>query len=165
MFSPAMLDACRGLREEKLQQLHDHVERCRVNHVCLNIEEAAFVTALNLMSNTLFSADFAEYEGSQELKRTVQGVVTSISAPNLSDCFRFLKVFDPQGIKRRADIYVGKLLEMFDDIINQRLKSREGPDLPTRTDLLGTLLDLSQRNDGDLSLCEIKHLLLVSNCT
>ncbi|KAI3473003.1 hypothetical protein Pfo_030086 [Paulownia fortunei] len=129
----------------------------------VNIGEVAFITTLNLMSATLFSAEFAKFDSdaAQEFKETAEGVEKVLGVANISDYFPILKPIDPQGIKRKAEFYFGKLLAMIEDIINQRLQSR-GTSLasPKKNDLLETLLDLSQGSEYELTSDDIKHLLL-----
>ncbi|KAG8375383.1 hypothetical protein BUALT_Bualt10G0094300 [Buddleja alternifolia] len=160
LFSTHRLDASQGLRREKVKQLCDHLEECCVSGRAVNIEEAAFTTTLNLMSSTLFSVDFGNYDdpnsSTQKLKEAVQGVVNSVSSPNLADYFPILRIIDPQGLKKRAEFCFGKLLAIFEDLINQRLESRQNGS-PKKSDLLETLLD--QREQYDISLREIKYIL------
>ncbi|KAH6785098.1 hypothetical protein C2S51_037553 [Perilla frutescens var. frutescens] len=158
LFSTRRLEAGEGLRREKLRKLRDYVQQCGVRGRAVNLGEAAFVTLLNLLTVTLFSVDLADYEsdGAQELRETIEGVTNILGAPNVADFFPFLKRFDPQGIKRKSEFYVGKLLAIIGDLIDQRLESRTKND-----DLLGTLLDLMEGSDDyDLSRKDIQHLLL-----
>ncbi|KAL8525240.1 hypothetical protein ACS0TY_014751 [Phlomoides rotata] len=78
------------------------------------------------MKATLFSVERASFESdvAQDLKETVENVTRILGAPNLADFFPLLKPFDPQGIKRQSEFYLGKMIDMFGHIINQRLQSR-----------------------------------------
>ncbi|KAL0432542.1 UNVERIFIED_CONTAM: Ferruginol synthase [Sesamum latifolium] len=125
MFSLQRLDSSQGLRQEKVRKLLDYVQEfcdsCRV----LDISDAAFTTTLNLISASLFSVEFAQ-AGSDllhDFKGIVRGMMQLLGAPNLADYFPLLKPIDPQGLKRKSMLYVGKLLRIFDDIIDQRLQS------------------------------------------
>ncbi|KAL0323032.1 UNVERIFIED_CONTAM: Ferruginol synthase [Sesamum angustifolium] len=163
MFSTYRLDASQGLRREKLQKLRDYVHRCCITGRVVNIGEAAFITSLNLMSATLFSVDFTDFDSdvTQELKETIEGVAKIVGAPNLADFFPILKMIDPQGIQRQAKFYFGRLLAMFEEIINQRLQSRKATNgSPKKNDLLEALLDLSQGSEYELSCKQINHLLV-----
>lgn len=165
MFSTHRLDAGQGLRRQKLQKLCDYVNECSAAGRAVNVGEAAFITSLNLMSATLFSVDIADFDSdvTQELKETIEGVAKILGTPNLADFFPVLKRIDPQGIKKKSEFYLGKLLSMFEDIINRRLGSRGITSVGSakKNDLLETLLDLSEGNEYDLSCREIKHLLVV----
>ncbi|KAL2460761.1 Cytochrome [Abeliophyllum distichum] len=159
MFTLQRLDASWGLRREKLQKLFEYVSQCCVNGQAVNIGEAAFITSLNLMSATLFSVEFSEFnsDSSQEFKDVFWGVMKCVGSPNFADYFPLLKYFDPQGLLRQTKFYFGKLFAIFDGIIDQRLKSR-GTQMTD--DLLEALLDLNKKSDHELSRDDIKHLLL-----
>ncbi|CAI9770296.1 unnamed protein product [Fraxinus pennsylvanica] len=159
MFSTPRLDASWYLHREKLQILSDYVNQCSVNGQTVKIGEAALITSLNLMSATLFSVEFADFnsDSSQEFKEVIWGVMECIGTPNIADYFPVLKKFDPQGILRRNTFYFEKLFAIFDGIIDERLKSRG---TSVKNDLLDALLDLNQKPDPELSRDDIKHLLL-----
>lgn len=164
MFTITKLQASEPLRQQKLQQLLDYVAQCSGSRRDVNIAEIAFVTSLNLISATMFSFDFASFDSSsaQEMKETAMAVLKLLGTPNISDYFPILKFIDPQGIKGELEGYVTKLLAIIDEIISERLQSRDDHS-PRRKDLLEVLLDLYQQSDHyDLSLDDIKHLCLVS---
>ncbi|XP_027120417.2 cytochrome P450 76T24-like [Coffea arabica] len=163
IFSSERLNASQGHRQEKLQQLCNYVDGCCINGEAVDIGEAAFTTILNILSNTLFSVDFGNYESnsSQELKEIISGVVDTIAKPNLSDFFPVLRAIDPLGIRRQTKFYFGKLLQKFEEIIRQRLQEREKSlAYLRRNDLLEVLLDLTQQQKSEWGIEEIKHLLL-----
>ncbi|CAI9767277.1 unnamed protein product [Fraxinus pennsylvanica] len=163
MFLSHRLDASHGLRQEKLKKLCDYVHDCCSNEQIVDIGNAAFITSLNLVSATLFSVDFAQFnsDSSQETKEIVRGLMEAGAVPNLADFFPVLEFIDPQGIKREFKSYTSKVFAIFDDLINQRLKSRsESLDHPVRNDLLEVILDNSQTNESELTLDVLKHLLL-----
>ncbi|KAG6432383.1 hypothetical protein SASPL_103959 [Salvia splendens] len=158
MFSAPRLDASEDLRREKLQKLRDFVaDRCDSGSA-VDIGEAAFTTALNLISASLFSAEFARFdsESSQEMKEVVWGVMKSFGSPNFADYFPLLKPADPQGIFKAAEFNIGRLLVKLDEIIDEKLKSRG-----EKRDLVEALLEINQRDEAQLSRDDIRHLLLV----
>ncbi|KAL2477934.1 Cytochrome [Forsythia ovata] len=159
MFTLQKLDASWDLRQEKLQKLFEYVSQCCVNSQAVNIGEAAFITSLNLISATLFSVDFAEFnsDSSQEFKDVVWGVMECVGSPNFADYFPLLKYFDPQGISCRTKFYFEKIFAIFDGIIDERLQSR-GTSM--KNDLLEALLDLNQKQEPEISRDDIKHLML-----
>ncbi|KAK4418736.1 cytochrome [Sesamum alatum] len=159
MFSVARLEASQGVRRDKLQKLWEYVKECSKTGRAVDIGEAAFTTSLNLMSATLFSVEFAQFdsESSQEMKDVVWGVMKCIGSPNFADYFPVLKSVDPQGIFKQTKIYFEKLFAIFDGIIDEKLKSGDRKD-----DLVEALIELSQRDDAELSRNDIKHLLLVT---
>ncbi|KAK4428918.1 cytochrome [Sesamum alatum] len=163
MFSTQRLHASQGLRQEKLQKLLQYVQECCISSRSVDIGQAAFVTSLNLISNTLFSVDFADYNpgSSQEIEGIVRRLMRVLGSPNLGDYFGFLGLFDPQGIKREAEFCMGKLLAIFDSIIDQRLEASRNS-LARKTDLLDVLLEISEGNPAEFTRKDMKHLLLVS---
>ncbi|KAL3810173.1 hypothetical protein ACJIZ3_000047 [Penstemon smallii] len=164
MFSTHSLEASQGLRQEKLEKLCEYVQECCLKGRVVNIGEVSFVTTLNLMSATLFSIDFTDFDSdnAQKWKETIEGFLGTVGSPNVADFFPVLKMFDPQGIKRGADFYIGKLLSMFEDVINQRLESRktDSDSSKKKKDLLEVLIHLSEGSEYDLSLEGMKHFLL-----
>lgn len=165
MFSTQQLNLSRGLRQEKIQKLVNYVEQCCVDRKAVDIGESAFVTSLNLISNTLFSVDFADYDklgSSQDLMETIRGLMGVFGRPNLADSFPILGMFDLQGIKREAEFYMGKLLAIFDGIIDHRLILMSQKKLEKKNDLLEALLEISEGDHPKLSRDDVKHLLLVS---
>ncbi|GFP82299.1 ferruginol synthase [Phtheirospermum japonicum] len=157
MFSAARLDASQGLRKEKLDKLREFVGACSESGRAVDIGDAAFTTSLNLISATLFSLDLATFDSasSQEMKDVVWGVMKCVGSPNLADYFPVLKRFDPQGILRDAKYYFGKQFEIFDRIIDDKLKGKRGGD-----GFVEALIDLNQSDE--LSRDDINHLLLKS---
>ncbi|CAI9767275.1 unnamed protein product [Fraxinus pennsylvanica] len=133
------------------------------NEQVVDIGDAAFITSLNLMSSTLFSTDFAQFnsKSSQETKEVVRGLMTVGAVPNLADFFPVLKFIDPQGLLRETKSYISKVFVIFDDLINQRLKSRgESLDHPVKNDFLEAILNHNQTNQSELTFDVLKHLLL-----
>ncbi|CAA0842648.1 cytochrome P450- family 76- subfamily C-polypeptide 7 [Striga hermonthica] len=157
MFSGPRLDSGQGPRREKLGQLRGYVKSCRDSGRAVDVGEAAFTTALNLMSATLFSEEFVGFGSgsSREIRDVVWGVMRAVGRPNLADFFPVLKRVDPQGIRRDAEYYFGRLFEIFDRIIDDKLRCR-GDNI--KDDLLEALIELHLK--GELSRDDIKHLLL-----
>ncbi|XP_027099198.1 cytochrome P450 76T24 [Coffea arabica] len=163
LFSSERLNASQGLRQEKVQQLCNYVHGCCINGEVVDIGEATFTTMVNIVSSTFFSVDFGCYESnsSQELKENILGVLDTLAKLNLSDFFPVLRAIDPQGIRRQTKFYFGKLLQMFDEIIRQRLQEREKSlAYCRRNDLLEVLLDLIQQHKTEWSIKDAKHLFL-----
>ncbi|KAK4406668.1 cytochrome [Sesamum angolense] len=164
MFSLQRIDSSQGLRREKLRKLLDYVQECCNSCRLLDIADAAFSMSLNLISASLFSVEFAQIgsDSSHDFKGIVRGLLQLAGTPNLADYFPLLKPIDPQGLKRKSVSNFGKLLRIFDDIIDQRLKSesRAYTNYERKNDLLEALLDISRRNESELNRNDILHLLM-----
>ncbi|KAL2472352.1 Cytochrome [Abeliophyllum distichum] len=163
VFSVPRLEASQGLRQEKLQKLFDYIHECIVNHQLVDVGEAAFITALNLMSATLFSVDCAQFnsDSTQELKETMRAMTKVVASFNLVDIFPVLKAIDPQRVMHKSNIYFGQIYSILDNMINQRLNLRaESSEYMEKNDFLEALLDYSQSNPSEFPRDRIKHLLL-----
>ncbi|CAI9786452.1 unnamed protein product [Fraxinus pennsylvanica] len=163
MLSVPRLEASQGLRQEKLQKLCDYIHECSSNHQLVDVGEAAFVTALNIMSATLFSIDCAQFnsDSTQELKETTRAIIKVMTTFNLVDLFPTLKPIDPQRIMHKSRSCVGQIYSILEDRINQRLKiSAASTDYVQKNDLLEALLDYSQSKPSEFPKEHIKHLLL-----
>lgn len=154
MFSETKLTATQGLRRDKLQKLFDYVNECCEMGRPVDIGVAAFTTTLNLMSTTLFSMEFAGFNSnsSQEMKDLMCAVMRCVGSPNLADYFPILASIYPHGIARDLKLHTDKLLQIFEGIIDQRVKH-----MNQASDLLQALIF-----ETGLSRDDIKHLLLVT---
>ncbi|KAI9195704.1 hypothetical protein LWI28_017319 [Acer negundo] len=162
IFTPQKLDANQYLRRQKIQQLLAHVQESCNAGKAIDVGQAAFNTTLNLLSNTVFSVDLADpsSEFAREFKKLVWGIMEEAGKPNLGDYFPVLRKIDLQGIRRRMGVHFGKMLEMFDNLIDQRLKQRQlhGSDQPK--DMLDTLLNITEDKSEEINRDQIKHLFL-----
>lgn len=162
LFSNKTLDSSQALRRRKLQDLLDDIKKCTEIEEAVDIGRVAFMTTINLLSNTFFSADFVHSaEEAGEYKEIVVSILKEVGAPNLSDFFPMLKVFDLQGIRRRSVVSVKKVLSIFRRFVGERLKLREGTGSIGNDDVLDALLNISL-DDGKIEMDkdEIEHLLL-----
>lgn len=163
LFSNKTLDSSQPLRRRKLQNLLDDIRKCSEAEEAVDIGRVAFMTTINLLSNTFFSADFVHSaEEAGEYKEIVVSILKEVGVPNLSDFFPMLKVFDLQGIRRRSVVSVRKVLSIFRRFVGERLKLREGTGSIGNDDVLDALLNISL-DDGKIEMDkdEIEHLLLV----
>ncbi|MED6218052.1 hypothetical protein PIB30_023433 [Stylosanthes scabra] len=161
LFANKTLDASQLLRRKKLEELLSDVYRSSQTGEAIDIGKAAFKTALNFLSNTIFSIDFAHsISDAGDYKDIVVNILKAVGSPNLADFFPLLRILDPQGIKRSYGIYIGKLFVLFDKLIEERLKVRERENYVTNNDMLDALLDISkEENSREMDKQQIKHLL------
>ncbi|XP_021728617.1 cytochrome P450 76AD1-like [Chenopodium quinoa] len=156
LFSSHQLDASQDLRLKKVNELVEYARQCSESGLPIDVGKAAFVTTLNLLSNTIFSIDLATHDSSnsQEFKDIIWTLLEEAARPNVSDFFPLVRNLDLQGVLRRATDYANKLLGIFEEIIDERLKNPND----TKDDFLGTLLKLV--DNKELSLDELKHMLV-----
>ncbi|XP_022737737.1 geraniol 8-hydroxylase-like [Durio zibethinus] len=162
IFASQRLDANQYLRRSKVEELLADVhESCRVGEA-IDIGQAAFKTTLNFLSNTIFSINLADSsDTAQEFREIVQGIEEELGKPNFGDYFPIILAInlDLQGIRRRMTIHLGKLMSLFDKVIDERLELRKMNDYISTNDFLDTLLHISEDNE-ELDRNLIKHLLL-----
>ncbi|KAM0072424.1 putative geraniol 8-hydroxylase [Helianthus debilis subsp. tardiflorus] len=158
VFSVQRLDASELLRQTKVKELVDHVDRCCTIEKAVNIGGIAFTTSLNVLSNLMFSMDFAQYDSStsQKFKDDVWAILEIGGKPNITDFFPIFKLFDPQGLVRRGNVHGNRILALFDNVINQRLQTRSTS--LADNDVLDSLLNLKQMDESAFSLNDIRHL-------
>ncbi|OMO80995.1 Cytochrome P450 [Corchorus olitorius] len=163
IFASQKLDANQHLRQRKVEQLVADVHRSCCVGEAVDIGRAAFKTTLSFMSNTIFSFDLADSSNqtAQEFREIVQAIKQEFGKPNFGDFFPFLRNLDLQGIRLRTTILFGKLMNLFDRVIDKRLELRKMNDYVSTNDFLDTLLDINEDNNEQLDRTLINHLLLV----
>ncbi|XVF10721.1 hypothetical protein REPUB_Repub07fG0206900 [Reevesia pubescens] len=162
IFASQKLDANQNLRRRKVEELLADVhDSCRVGKA-IDFGQAAFKTSLNFISSTIFSIDLADSsDTAQEFREIVQSIKEELGKTNFGDYFHvLLGNFDLQGIRRRMTIHFGKIINLFDKVIDKRLELRKRNDYISTNDLLDTLLHINEDNNEELDRNLINHLLL-----
>nr|WJK44487.1 geraniol-10-hydroxylase 2 [Camptotheca acuminata] len=165
MFTTQRLDLFQHLRHQKAQQLISHIKKHCESSTPVDIGRAAFATTLNLISNTIFSVDMVdpEFESAQEFKDLVWRIMEDAGKPNLSDYFPVLRRLDLQGVKRHIRPAYRRLHEIFDEVIEKRLKCRECDLMKSSSrtrDFLDVLLDQCEEDGSSFTRHTIKPLIL-----
>ncbi|KAF7828343.1 geraniol 8-hydroxylase-like [Senna tora] len=164
LFSNKVLDGSQDLRRQKLNDLLRDIRQSSVIGEAVDIGKAAFKTTINLLSNTVYSVDLVHSGTAGEFKDTVAGIMEEVGKPNVADYFPVLKKFDPLGIKRRNAVHFGKLLDVFQELVRQRVKLRETTGSTTHNDMLDSLLNISQHNSQEMDPEKIRRLSVASSC-
>jgi hypothetical protein len=164
IFTSQKLDANQDLRRKKVQDLLAEVqERCLVGEA-VDLRQAAFTATLNALSNTVLSLDLTDLSSdiAREFKEHISCIMDEAGKPNLVDYFPLLRRIDPQGIRRRTAIHFGKVFDLFDRLIIERLQLRKVKGYIPLDDMLDTLLTISEVNNEEMDATRIKHFFLVS---
>ncbi|XP_076948783.1 cytochrome P450 76T24-like [Bidens hawaiensis] len=158
MFSLQRLDASETLRQKKVKELIDHVNQCCTSERAVSIGGVAFTTSLNILSNFIFSMDFAQYDSltSQEFKDNVWAIMELVGKPNIGDFFPILKSLDPQGLLQHANVYAKKIITIIDRVIDQRVQALSSSS--TNNDVLDVLLNLNQIDESSINRNDMRHL-------
>ncbi|KAJ9539350.1 hypothetical protein OSB04_032083 [Centaurea solstitialis] len=167
-YSVQHLEASELVLGKKVQELLDHLDQCCTHETPINIGVVVFTTTLNIFSNFLFSVDFAQHDSgsSQEFKDTIRGLMEVAGKPNLADFFPMLKLFDPQGLLRRANVYAKKMMTIFDKIIDERFHTRSTSSScdgisSRKNDILESLLKVILKDEyGSFNRNDMKHWFL-----
>ncbi|CAI0476653.1 unnamed protein product [Linum tenue] len=151
IFTTQKLDSNQELRREKIEELLEGIRRnyCEGGKA-VDVGEAVFRTTLNALSRTIFSLDLADEEGSEtarEFKEAGRQIIEDGGKPNLGDYFPALARMDLQGIQRRVGINLGKILDLFGSVIDERLRRRRNSECYfSGNDILDTLLAIGDDN-------------------
>lgn len=163
VFSIRRVDDREGVRREKVEELLTYIEKCSKAGIAVDIGQAAFLTNLNMLSKTFFSADLGgnSSEFCCEFKDIAQGIIDEAGKQNFADYFPALKKMDLQGIRRRMGSHFEKMIHIFNTIIEQRLQGKRLPRCVHDNDVLDALLGINQENPKDqIERSQIPHLLL-----
>ncbi|MBA0763853.1 hypothetical protein Gotri_013253, partial [Gossypium trilobum] len=126
----------------------------------IEISTVAFKTTLNLISNTIFSVDYADPSSNTalEFREILQVIKEELGKANFGDLFPTLAKLDLQGIRRRMAIHSKKMMNIFDKEIDNRSELRKMNDYILAQEFLDTLLQISEDDNEELDRNLIKHL-------
>nr|ALG05122.1 cytochrome P450 [Sinopodophyllum hexandrum] len=168
LFSSKAIELLQPARRQQVRGLLNTLYSAYDTKTPINIADSTFVVSANLVSNLVCSKSLFDNSKKQgrELKEMVWEILEVVGAPNVADLIPFLKVFDPQGLKRRVWKVVKRFDEFFEKLIDQRLEEREkGLKINDngRLDMLDVFLDYrSDKKDDELkqfSRVDIKGML------
>lgn len=127
----------------------------------MDIGKLSFATTLNLISNTIFSVDMVDpkFESAGEFKDLVWRIMEYAGKPNVSDYFPLLRKLDLQGIRRYVVQSYHRLHEIFDELIDERMKSRSKG--LRSGDFLEVLLDHCEEDGSQFTRETIKPMIVV----
>ncbi|KAJ0715865.1 7-ethoxycoumarin O-deethylase [Helianthus annuus] len=158
IFSNSSLEAKQHLRSKKVEELIAYCRKAALSNENVHIGRAAFRTSLNLLSNTIFSKDLTDpYEDSgKEFREVISNIMVDSAKTNLVDLFPVLKKIDPQGIKRGMARHFSKVLGIFDQLIEERMRTGRFE----QGDVLDACLKMMQDNPDEFNHTNIKDLFL-----
>lgn len=147
VFSNSRLDGNRQSRTSKVRDLINFCRKSSAEGKAVDIRQAAFTTSLNLLSNTVFSEDLAGPNSNErlEMRDLICEAMSESGKTNLVDFFPVLRMFDPQGVRRRIAVCFAKLLQIFGGLIDER-KAARALGTKDNCDMLDYLLNISNEN-------------------
>jgi len=137
----------------------------------VDISRATFITALNIISNILFSVDLGNYDSNKSggFQDTVIGVMEAVGNPDAANFFPFLGFLDLQGNRKTLKACSERLFKVFRGFIDAKLAEKSLRDTNSKDvrerDFVDVLLDLTEGDEAELNTNDIVHLLLVSLLT
>ncbi|KAH9619194.1 hypothetical protein KSS87_013037 [Heliosperma pusillum] len=169
MLGPATLEAVYELRRREVRRAIRQVTA--VSGSPVKVGEEMFLTVMNVVTGMLWGSTVAEAEERESLGREFREAVAELTAllgtPNVSDFFPVLAKLDLQGVVRKMRKVAKKFDEVFERVINQRLRMEVGGDDKKDKDFLQVLLKMKddyERNGGDnevsFSMIHVKALLM-----
>ncbi|OVA07893.1 Cytochrome P450 [Macleaya cordata] len=127
LFSTRALELFQPARRHQVRGLLTSLYKASKTKTPVNLADSTFVVSLNLISNLVCSKslfDNTKKEG-REVKEMVWEILEVVGAPNLADLIPFLKIFDPQGLKRRVSKVVKRFDDFFEKLIDERMEERK----------------------------------------
>ncbi|GAA0159828.1 oxygenase [Lithospermum erythrorhizon] len=158
VFSNNKINANKHLRMEKVQEFIEYCFKCSQKGEAVSIGLGAFITSLNLLSNTIFSKDIVGWnsDNSREFYNLVRNFTMEGGKPNLADFFPVFGRFDPQGIRHRTAIVTTKLHIFAEKLVDERLEQRKQG--LVMNDMLDVLLDSMETNPEDMDKQTIVYI-------
>ncbi|KAK6138656.1 hypothetical protein DH2020_027613 [Rehmannia glutinosa] len=168
MLSNNNLQASYGLRREEVRRVIGDIVNTKIGKP-IEIGEFVFRTELNVIMSLLWGGLIDQEERDRlgaEFRVKISKVVDLMGKPNVSDFFPGLARFDFQGVERDMRSILPGLEQIFDSVIDARMKIMTAGDEnkdESRKDFLGVLLELKEQEVGKTSsfgLTQIKAILL-----
>nr|AKH41021.1 cytochrome P450 CYP76AA21 [Thuja plicata] len=162
LFSPKKLQALQHVRTESVFQMIRLIfQEYFLNGNRVNFADIIFNTALNLISNMMFSTKVFDPNNPDcmEFTNALTSWVKLAERPNLADFFPWLGFLDLQGVDRKIGAHLKRAHYFLDLWISYRLarRSREAEEEgETEKDFLDLMLDMRAH---DLSLTDIRAVL------
>lgn len=157
MLSNTRLDSVYSLRRREIRRTIGYIFRNRVGFP-VNISDQMFLIMFNVVTNMLWGCSI---EGEDRV--SIDGMIQLLGKPNISDFYPALAPFDLQGIEKKMRGMMKRVDEIFDMMIDQRMKrDGEGGEKESK-DFLQFLLELKD-GGGEaktpLTMAQVKAMLM-----
>ncbi|KAK9103248.1 hypothetical protein Sjap_020502 [Stephania japonica] len=162
MLNNASLDAVYALRKREVKRMVNDIHR-RTGEL-VNLREEMFLTIQNVITSMAWGGGGGDEERiarlGTEFREVVGEIIELLGKPNVSDFFPSLSRFDLQGLVRDMKVLFLRFDQVFDAIIEERLRSMEGGGGGGAEckDFLKTLLQLKDEGEAGKVVFTMKHL-------
>ncbi|KAM7478277.1 hypothetical protein LguiA_026490 [Lonicera macranthoides] len=125
MFANKKLNEVAAVRQKCVNDLLGWVKKEEGREV--HVSYLAFMAFYNMIGNLVLSCDLVDpqLKVGSEFFVAVMGMVESVQLPNISDVFPWLKGLNLQGIRKKTDCEMGKVMEVVSGLVKQRIVQRE----------------------------------------
>ncbi|KAL9231090.1 hypothetical protein vseg_006353 [Gypsophila vaccaria] len=170
MLGAATLAALYDLRRREVRRVVNRIAAATRGGAPVKVGEEMFLVAMNIVTAMLWGGTVAEGTERESIGREFRGAVAELTAllgtPNVSDFFPALGRFDLQGVIRKMKKVVEKFDEVFERVIEKRLRMNE-EDGKKEKDFLEVLLKMKDEfeiNGGEngvtFTMIHVKALLM-----
>lgn len=168
LFSTKIVETQYHVREKNVRAMVDYLSRKQGELVAMR--DVVYIYTFNTLGNVYFTRDFMDFDGEEgrRVSALVREMMELWSAPNISDLYPILSRFDLQGLRKKADVCVKKMCDLWDHSIRERREIRgksrhDSSDLaPKNKDFLDILLE-SGFDDEQISYIFLELLAAVSD--
>ncbi|CAL5442183.1 unnamed protein product [Camellia sinensis] len=163
MLSNTRLDSVYSLRREEIRKKIGYIFRNRVGSP-VNTSDQMFLTLFNLVTNMLWGCSIKEED---RVSIGFDGIIRLLGNPNISDFYPSLARFDLQGIEKKMRGVMKRVDEIFDMMIDQRMKMNGKGGEKESKDFLQFLLELKDGGDEaktPLTMAQVKAMLMSGMC-
>ncbi|KAA8533763.1 hypothetical protein F0562_031280 [Nyssa sinensis] len=123
LFSGKAMESQVEVRENKVAEMVKYLSAKEGQVV--KIKEIMVISALNMLSNALFSMDIANFEGDgQEMGELIRRYTEAGATRPLSDLYPIFAGWDPQCMYKKVMDYFDKISAVWIDIVKERRKQR-----------------------------------------
>ncbi|XP_065855845.1 iridoid oxidase-like [Euphorbia lathyris] len=122
-----------------------------------------FVMTFNLMGNLIFSKDLVDShsEEGSEFFDAMDKVMNWSGKPNLADFMPYLKVFDPQRIRKNMEIELGRTMNVLEKFMKERIEDRKSTKERDAKDFLDTILEYESNGNGPDKISTHNMLIII----
>ncbi|XP_050370226.1 flavonoid 3'-monooxygenase CYP75B137-like [Argentina anserina] len=164
MLSKATLDSVQDLRRKQVRKMVGFFYGRVGSRV--NVGEQIFLNTMHVVTDMLWGGTVQEEAAGEgrEFREVISELTGLLGKPNVSDFYPGLARFDLQGVVKQMDGIVKRFDEIFERVIDQRLRMmKEGiKEKEGSTDFLSFLLRLKDEGDSKtpLTIIHIKALFM-----
>ncbi|KAL9241220.1 hypothetical protein vseg_015353 [Gypsophila vaccaria] len=141
MLSSKRINEAEFVREKCVDDLISWIDAAGSNSV--KVGELVFVAEFNLLGNLMLSKDIVDpsLRNGSEFFSAMDGLTQWTGVANVSDFFPWLKWMDVQGIRRKTEKDMGKVLEIASSFVTERREENAMGRKRDRKDILDILLE------------------------